>query len=97
SRVRPRRARGWSRDHGARAHPGRGFDMPVDGGSAGGGRRVRGGGRAVTLDPVTLEVTRNALSGVAEEAGVALRRTAYSPNIKERVDCSTAIFDPRGE
>jgi len=51
----------------------------------------------MTMDPVTLEVTRNALAGVAEEAGVALRRTAYSPNIKERVDCSTAIFDPRGD
>ena len=34
------------------------------------------------MDPVTLEVTRNALAAVAEEAGVALRRTAYSPNIK---------------
>ncbi len=49
------------------------------------------------MDPVTLEVTRNALSGVAEEAGVALRRTAYSPNIKERVDCSAAVFDPSGD
>lgn len=49
------------------------------------------------MDPVTLEITRNALAGVAEEAGVALRRTAYSPNIKERVDCSAAVFDPEGE
>ena len=49
------------------------------------------------MDPVTLEVTRNALAGVAEEAGVALRRTAYSPNIKERVDCSAALFGPDGE
>ncbi len=49
------------------------------------------------MDAVTLEVTRNALIGVAEEAGVALRRTAYSPNIKERVDCSAALFDPDGE
>jgi N-methylhydantoinase B len=45
------------------------------------------------VDPITLEVTRNALVGIAEEAGVALRRTAYSPNIKERIDCSTALFD----
>jgi N-methylhydantoinase B len=45
------------------------------------------------VDPVTLEVVRNALVGAAEEAGAALRRTAYSPNIKERVDCSTAVFD----
>src|SRR5436190_22691828 len=49
------------------------------------------------MDPITLEVTRNALAAVAEEAGVALRRTAYSPNIKERVDCSTAVFDPGTE
>ncbi|MBW3658514.1 MAG: hydantoinase B/oxoprolinase family protein [Actinobacteria bacterium] len=48
------------------------------------------------MDPITLEVTRNALVGIAEEAGAALRRTAYSPNIKERVDCSTAVFDARG-
>jgi N-methylhydantoinase B len=50
----------------------------------------------VTVDPITLEVTRNALAGIAEEAGAALRRTAYSPNIKERVDCSTAVFDAAG-
>ena len=45
------------------------------------------------IDPITLEVVRNALVGVAEECGAALRRTASSPNIKERVDCSTAVFD----
>ena len=45
------------------------------------------------VDPITLEVVRNALVGIAEEAGAALRRTAYSPNIKERIDCSTALFD----
>ena len=49
------------------------------------------------LDPVALEVARHALSGIAEEAGVALRRTSYSPNIRERMDCSTALFDPNGE
>jgi N-methylhydantoinase B len=48
------------------------------------------------VDPITLEVVRNALIGAAEEAGAALRRTAYSPNIKERVDCSTAVFDAQG-
>jgi N-methylhydantoinase B len=48
------------------------------------------------VDPITLEVTRHALIGIAEEAGVALRRTASSPNIKERVDCSTAVFDADG-
>ncbi|MGH3709607.1 MAG: hydantoinase B/oxoprolinase family protein [Pseudonocardiaceae bacterium] len=44
-----------------------------------------------------LEVFRHALAGVAEEMGVALRRAAYSPNIKERADCSAAVFDPDGE
>jgi N-methylhydantoinase B len=48
------------------------------------------------VDPITLEVVRNALVGIAEEAGAALRRTAYSPNIKERIDCSTAVFDAEG-
>lgn len=48
------------------------------------------------VDPITLEVVRNALVGIAEEAGAALRRTAYSPNIKERIDCSTAVFDAAG-
>lgn len=48
------------------------------------------------VDAVTLEVVRNALVGIAEEAGAALRRTAYSPNIKERIDCSTALFDADG-
>ena len=48
---------------------------------------------ATDVDPITLEVVRNALVGIAEEAGAALRRTSYSPNIKERADCSTAVFD----
>ena len=48
------------------------------------------------VDAITLEVVRNALVGVAEECGAALRRTASSPNIKERVDCSTAVFDAHG-
>ncbi len=48
------------------------------------------------LDPVTLSVLSAALSGVAEEMGAALIRSAYSSNIKERRDCSTALFDARG-
>jgi N-methylhydantoinase B len=51
----------------------------------------------VDLSAVELEVFRHALAGVAEEMGVALRRAAYSPNIKERADCSAAVFDPDGE
>jgi N-methylhydantoinase B len=49
------------------------------------------------LSGVELEVFRHALAGVAEEMGVALRRAAYSPNIKERADCSAAVFDPGGQ
>jgi N-methylhydantoinase B len=46
---------------------------------------------------VELEVVRHALAGIAEEMGVALQRAAYSPNIKERADCSAALFAPDGE
>jgi len=51
----------------------------------------------VTVDAVTLEVARNRFAAVAEEMGGVLRRTAYSPNIKERADCSAAVFVPSGE
>jgi N-methylhydantoinase B len=49
-----------------------------------------------TIDPITLEVLRHALLGIAEEMNANLIRTGYSPNIKERRDCSSALFDPRG-
>lgn len=49
------------------------------------------------LDPITIEVVRNALSYAAEEAGIALRNSAYSHNIKERMDHSCALFTPRGD
>jgi N-methylhydantoinase B len=48
------------------------------------------------LDPIALELLRNQLEGVAEEMGEVLVRGAYSPNIKERRDCSTALFDADG-
>lgn len=47
-------------------------------------------------DPVDLEILRNRLSGIAEEMGEVLVHGAYSPNIKERRDCSTALFDSAG-
>ena len=47
-------------------------------------------------DPVTLEVLRNQLESIADEMGQVLIRGAYSPNIKERRDCSTALFDAEG-
>lgn len=49
------------------------------------------------IDPVTMEVVRNALQSVAEEMGMVLIRTALSPNIKDRRDCSTAIYTPDGK
>src|SRR6267378_2829337 len=49
-----------------------------------------------TFDPITLEIYRALYTSVAEEMGIALRRTAFSPNIKERRDYSCAVFDARG-
>ena len=49
------------------------------------------------LDPASLQVLISRLTGVAEEMGAVLRRSAYSPNIKERADCSAALFTPKGE
>jgi N-methylhydantoinase B len=48
-------------------------------------------------DPITIAVIGSALSTIAEEMGKAVIRAAYSTNIKERQDCSTAVFDPRGK
>jgi N-methylhydantoinase B len=49
------------------------------------------------VDPVTLEVLRNAFVTVAEEMNATLVRTSYSPNIKDRRDCSCALFDVTAE
>ncbi len=48
------------------------------------------------FDPTTLEIYRALYTSVAEEMGIALRRTAFSPNIKERRDYSCAVFDSAG-
>src|SRR5882672_4908418 len=48
------------------------------------------------FDPTTLEIYRALYTSVAEEMGIALRRTAFSPNIKERRDYSCAVFDSGG-
>ena len=48
-------------------------------------------------DPVELEIFKNLYHSIAEEMGAALRRTAFSPNIKERRDYSCAVFDGGGE
>lgn len=57
------------------------------------GRAGRATGR---LDAAGLQVLIARLSGVAEEMGEVLQRSAFSPNIKERADCSAAVFDPSG-
>jgi N-methylhydantoinase B len=49
------------------------------------------------IDPVRLEVFKSLFSSVAEEMGGTLRRTAFSPNIKERRDYSCAVFDAHGD
>jgi N-methylhydantoinase B len=49
------------------------------------------------MDPVTLQVMIGGLRAACDEMGAALIRAAYSANIKERHDCSTALFDARGE
>ncbi len=47
-------------------------------------------------DAVMLEIVGNLLLSIAEEMGVAIIKSAYSNNIKERRDISTAMFDPEG-
>ncbi len=48
------------------------------------------------LDPITIEVIGSALNSIVDETGEALVRASYSTNIKERRDCSTALFDREG-
>jgi N-methylhydantoinase B len=49
------------------------------------------------MDPVELQVATGALRAACEEMGAVLVRAAHSANIKERRDCSTALFDPHGQ
>ena len=49
------------------------------------------------VDSITLEVIRNACAAVCDEMNATLVRTSYSPNIKERRDCSCALFDADGQ
>jgi N-methylhydantoinase B len=51
----------------------------------------------LTLDPITLQVLAGALRAACEESGAVLIRASHSANIKERHDCSTALFDDDGE
>ena len=95
---------------GARAAPGPAGGAGARPGVGGAGRRDDVGRRGVdgaaaagrlvedgaVIDPAGLQVLAAALRGVAEEMGAALVRSAHSANIKERRDCSTAVFDPGG-
>lgn len=49
------------------------------------------------MDPIRLEVFKHLFTAAAEEMGAALRKSSYSPNIKERRDFSCAVFNPKGE
>jgi N-methylhydantoinase B len=49
------------------------------------------------LDPISLQVLIGGLRAACDEMGATLIRSAYSANIKERHDCSTALFDAGGE
>jgi N-methylhydantoinase B/oxoprolinase/acetone carboxylase alpha subunit len=49
------------------------------------------------LDPIDFEVFKNLYLSIAEEMGIALCRTGFSPNIKERLDYSCAVYDAHGE
>jgi N-methylhydantoinase B len=51
----------------------------------------------VSLDPIALQVATGALRAACDEMGAVLIRSAHSANIKERHDCSTALFDSHGE
>ncbi|HZA00321.1 MAG TPA: hydantoinase B/oxoprolinase family protein, partial [Acidimicrobiales bacterium] len=51
----------------------------------------------MSLGPAELQVLISRLTGIAEEMGAVLRRAAFSPNIKERADCSAALFTAGGE
>ena len=50
----------------------------------------------MSIDPITLEIMSNGLKSIADETYIALMKSAYSTNIKERHDHSTAIIDPAG-
>jgi N-methylhydantoinase B/oxoprolinase/acetone carboxylase alpha subunit len=52
---------------------------------------------APVLDPIEFEIFKNLFLSIAEEMGITLCRTGFSPNIKERLDYSCAIYDERGE
>ncbi|WP_435610621.1 hydantoinase B/oxoprolinase family protein [Streptomyces sp. C10-9-1] len=79
-------------DPGWRATAAEGGHLLLDRVTARPGRRAAG----TQVDPVLLEVFNNLFMAIAEQMGVRLENTAHSVNIKERLDFSCALFDPRG-
>ena len=59
-------------------------------------RRARGQEKPRPGEGVRLALYQGLFAAAAEEMGATLMRTAHSPNIKERLDHSCAVFDPRG-
>src|SRR4051794_1418611 len=95
-----------ARRAGGRDHCGGSLHLRAPGGHARPATRVAGGGRrpgddrrgeGMTLDPVSLQVLVGGLRAACDEMGAVLIRSAHSANIKERRDCSTALFDAAGE
>ena len=71
--------------------------LPTVNGSRKNRLSLRAKGRAVHgPDPIELAIFKNALHSIAQEMGATLRRTSFSPNIKERRDYSSALFDGDG-
>ncbi len=60
------------------------------------GRPPAPGCKGVVMDPIAAEIVKSALVYASEEMGIAVRNSAYSPNIKERLDHSCALFDRSG-
>ncbi len=55
------------------------------------------GSHQAVIDPIEFEIFKNIFVSIAEEMGITLCRTGFSPNIKERLDYSCAIYDERGQ
>ena len=49
------------------------------------------------MNPIELSLFSSRVSAICDEMGIVLRRTAFSPNIKDRLDFSCALFGPAGE
>ena len=49
------------------------------------------------MDPIALSIFSSRIEAVCDEMGAVLKRAAFSPNIKDRLDYSCAVFDAQGE